>query len=237
MIELKNIDVVKGERKILRNINLKINLGERVGIFGPNGSGKSTLLKVLALVEEQISGQIFYNEKDIKSFNSEELLKLRRKLSFVFQHPNMLRGTVLQNVIIPLKIRGFDDKQAANKAKEWLKIFDLEKFANRSVHSLSGGELARVQLARALSVEPEILFLDEPFTSVDNSSKTFLKGILREFLKTRNVSLFLISHSFKDLIDLTQRTIFLIHGKIINDEKTEELVRKPLVTEMIEEDF
>lgn len=233
VIIAEDISVRRNERFILRNISLVLHQGERLGLAGPNGSGKSTLLKVLSLLIPPSSGRL-----TVLGFmgDGRSSVTVRRKMSIVFQQPTTLTGSVLQNVSIPLRMRGLSAREATKRAYEWLKCFDLEKLAFQRIHTLSGGELARLQLARAFAMEPEILFLDEPFAAVDATSRSPLKALLREILAKNKVSLLLISHDFRDLLDLTERTLVLLDGHIVAQGKTQTLrIQSPLVREIFPE--
>jgi NitT/TauT family transport system ATP-binding protein len=161
LVVLRNIVKEYGDRgkrvRVLDGINLEIR-SEILAILGPSGCGKSTLLRIIAGVEKPSSGEIIYRTSN----------RDRPPIGFVFQSPSLLPWlTVLENVALPLRARGVPKKEAEETARKYLSLVGLQEFENFYPDELSGGMKQRVNLARALGIEPEILLMDEPFSHLD----------------------------------------------------------------------
>ena len=143
---------------VLKNINLKINMGKLVSLTGPSGSGKSTLLHIMALLDQPTSGEVFFKKKSFsKSKDREKDLVRRRGISIIYQQNNLLSDfTALENVVIPLINNGYPWKESARKANKSLSLVNLSKRLNHFPSELSGGEQQRVAVARALVTEPDL---------------------------------------------------------------------------------
>ncbi len=139
----------------LRADGFALARGESVGLVGPNGAGKSTFLKVLAGLEAPQEGAVRLDGAPVD----------RRRIGFVFQRPVIYRGTALENVAIGLRLRGRTD--ARERAIEWMERLEIARFADADARTLSGGQVQRMALARALATDPELLLLDEPFANLD----------------------------------------------------------------------
>ena len=161
LIELKNITFHAHHKTILDIPHFQIQAGEFLGIMGPNGAGKSTLLKVLSFLTRGTSGEIVYRGQLIPRGNAP--LDLRRKFSIALQQSLLLDGTVYHNITIGLTLRKTPKNEIKEKVAQWMELFGISHLAKKNALHLSGGEAQRVNLARAMIVEPEILFLDDPF--------------------------------------------------------------------------
>ena len=153
----------------VRNATIDIKTGEILVIMGLSGSGKSTLLRCMSKLIEPTEGQVFFEGKDLLKADEKELIEIRRhKMGMVFQHFALLpHRTVLQNVAFPLEVQGIETSKRENRAKEVIKLVGLEGREKYYPRELSGGQQQRVGLARSLAVEPDVWFLDEPFSALD----------------------------------------------------------------------
>ncbi|WP_458414069.1 ABC transporter ATP-binding protein [Schinkia sp. CFF1] len=224
MLHLDNITVLKKNKEIVSLHKLAVNTGKVVALIGPNGAGKSSLLKVMALLEEPTSGVIRFNGKQV--FPGKAGLTERRKVSVVFQEPLMLDTTVFNNVAIALKFRKVPKKVMKDTVFYWLSQFGIEHLAEERAKTLSGGEVQRVALARAMATNPEILFLDEPFSALDLPTRRRLLKDFRHILKETKTTTVFISHDYQEVLFLCEEVIFMFEGKMIDHFKMDELQHK-----------
>lgn len=154
MIEIKELSVVKAGRAICKVASWSVTVGECIGVVGGNGAGKSTLLRVLGGLEPNYQGQC-------------RVTATQQEMTYVHQKPMLFRGTVATNVQYGLRVRRQSTAEVARVVSHWLAKLEMSSFASRSAHSLSGGEMRRVALARALALRPRLLLLDEPFADLD----------------------------------------------------------------------
>ena len=166
----KNFNHKNGVVKVLENVSFKIKRGELVALIGPSGSGKSSLLHILSLIDEPTDGKILFNGVDTKLFReSKKKDELRRKnISLIFQNNNLLNDfTAVENVLIPLIIRGESYKNSYLKSRQMLKKVNLENRISHYPNEMSGGEQQRVAIARTLIAETSLILADEPTGNLD----------------------------------------------------------------------
>ena len=203
-----------GDITLFKNINLKIKQGDLVALVGPSGSGKSSLLHLLALLDEPTRGDIKLNDVIIKKFTEEKKDETRRKnISIIFQENNLLNDfTAIENVMMPLIIKG---ESLANAKKEAQKILKAVKIGDRSQHfpnELSGGEQQRVAIARALIAETNLILADEPTGNLDFKTS---KEIFSYFLKLKKLKKTIIfaTHN-RELANRADYKLFISNGDI-----------------------
>ncbi|KGK91730.1 ABC transporter [Desulfosporosinus sp. HMP52] len=223
MLEAKEISWLQGQKTILQKINFQLSAGECVGLIGPNGSGKSSMLKILAFLEPPTSGQLFFQGNPMPATVP---LAIRRRIAIVFQESLLLNTKVFDNVALGLKIRGLPSKKIREQVDFWLEQFGVARLAKQSARSLSGGEAQRVSLARAFAIEPDILFLDEPFSALDAPTKEALRGDLAKVFKSTQTTTVIVSHDFKDILHLTKRALILLNGKVVREGSPAQLLKE-----------
>lgn len=225
MIKLEHISktYTLGTEKVkaLDDINLTIKEGEFISIIGPSGSGKSTLMNIIGLLDTEHSGKYYLDNKEIKKLNDNELSILRSKsIGFVFQHFNLLpKLTAIENVMVPLLYQGYSESEAYNLSKEALKKVNLSHRLNHLPNELSGGQMQRVSIARAIVSKPKLILTDEPTGAVD--TKTGEEIIKRfEELNNNGQTIILITHDM-NIASHAKRTIQIQDGKIgvLNENK------------------
>ena len=205
---------INGNITLFDNLNLKIKYGDLVALVGPSGSGKSSLLHLFALLDDPSKGKILINNKETNNFIESEKDEIRRKnISIIFQDNNLLSDfTALENVMMPLLIKGENEKDILSKAKKILK--DV-KILNRSDHfpnELSGGEQQRVSIARALIAETDLILADEPTGNLDFKTS---KEIFSLFLKLKKLKKTIIfaTHN-RELANRADYKLFISDGHI-----------------------
>lgn len=224
MIECKNLckTYVNGDVKTraVCGVSFKIEKGEFVAIIGPSGSGKSTLMHILGALDTPTSGQYFLDGKEVSKMDENELSDLRReKIGFVFQFFNLLpRTNVLRNVMLPLVFSKIPMKEREVKARETLKYVGLEedKFLNLS-NQLSGGQMQRVAVARALINDPSIILADEPTGNLDTKTGRVVMKTFQE-LNEKGHTIIIITHEM-EIARFARRIISVRDGLIESDKK------------------
>ena len=193
--------------ELFRDFNLELNAGEAVTVLGPSGSGKTTLLRMIAGLERPDEGKIMFDGQDLFELSPEERRAFRlRHIGFADQYARMLpQFTALENVQIPAAGEG---KDYSARAKELLTEFGLGKRLEHFPSELSGGELQRVVLARALILEPEFLLLDEPTSALDAARSDSLLELLRDVNRTHGTAIVLVTHNTR-VLDFFPRSVSL----------------------------
>ena len=184
-------------------------------IVGPNGSGKTTLLNILNLLVKPDKGQIFFRDQEIINNSDSKLLEIRRKMTLVDQDPFLFQSTVYNNVAYGLKVRSVSSIVQQNRIKNALDMVGLSGFENRKVDQLSGGEVQRVVIARALVIEPEILFLDEPTASIDQRNIDIVERIIKKIKEKIKTTVIFSTHNLSQAYRLADEVISILDGKII----------------------
>jgi tungstate transport system ATP-binding protein len=211
-LEAIGLSVVLGGQKVLEVSSLQVVTNEVLVVVGPNGSGKTTLLLSLALLLKPAAGTIYYKGCPVN--NGADTLRLRRQFAVVFQDPLLLNTTVWDNVTLGLRLRGVEKLEIKKRAQKWLERFGVTSLATRQARTLSGGEAKRVSLARAFALQPEILFLDEPFVALDSPTRQGLIADFESVLRETAVSTIMVSHDHNEAIMLASRIAVLIGGSI-----------------------
>lgn len=225
MIEVKNIvkTYKTGDTEInaLDGVSFQIADGEFVAIMGPSGSGKSTLMHMLGVLDSPTSGSYFLDGKDVSTLSEDELADIRRdKIGFVFQSFNLLpRTTVLRNVMLPLVYAGVDEKERESRARAALASAGLDEghFFHLS-NQLSGGQIQRVAISRALVNNPSLILADEPTGNLDTKTGEIVLGTFQRLNEEQGRTIILITHE-QDVAEHADRIIFVRDGRIVEDKK------------------
>ena len=216
MIDAKNINVKFGKRQILKDLNLKVKKGEYISIIGKSGAGKSTLLNVISTLEKEYSGNVFYENKDIRDYNDLEISNLRnKKIGFIFQNFNLLEDfTVIENIMLPARLTKIDEIALMEKALGLINKFELDLTKNQYPNELSGGEKQRVAIARALINKPEIIFADEPTGNLDSKMSIEISNILSK-LNQEGQTIVMVTHN-EELAKSSNKIFELKDGMLLN---------------------
>jgi len=206
-----------GEARVdaLRGITLKILAGEIVAITGPSGCGKSTLLHLLGALDTPTSGQVYLEGHPLHSLNDDKLTALRRlKIGFVFQFFHLLPTlTVEENVLLPLLLSGRVNPLARARARDLLTSVQLADRSHHRPHQLSGGQLQRAAIARALIHQPSILLADEPTGNLDSASSNAVIELITRLARKEKTTVLLVTHS-QTVAATADRQIQLVDGRI-----------------------
>ncbi len=215
ILECQDLTKVYGKVIAVNNVSIGIGRGETKVIFGPSGSGKSTLLRCLGLLEKPTRGSIYFNGVDVYA-SKQDLNKLRARIGFVFQDPSLFRHlTALGNVMLGLKhVLGLSDAEARRKAHEALKLVKMEDWANYYPSQLSGGQQQRVGIARAISMDPEVVLFDEPTAALDVELKWEVIAVMRD-LADRGTTMLVATHELRFAREVADEMIFMDQGQII----------------------
>ncbi|HYF20328.1 MAG TPA: phosphate ABC transporter ATP-binding protein [Ramlibacter sp.] len=206
VLALQGVDVGFGPVTALQGIDLRIEAGERVALIGANGSGKSTLLRVLHGLVAPRRGTVLRDSQATQAM--------------VFQRPFMLRTSARNNVALPLWLRGMRWREARERALPALARVGLGELASRSARALSGGQQQRLALARAWSLRPRVLLLDEPTASLDPHAKREVEALMAEFADA-GITLVFASHNLGQVKRLARRVVYLEQGRILADAPVE----------------
>ena len=217
IIEVNNLSFSRGSRKIFDNLNMTIPKGKVTAIMGPSGTGKTTLLKLIAGQLQPDSGEVLVNGLNIHKLGRKKLYELRRIMGMLFQSGALLTDfSVFDNIAFPLREHtDLPDEILAPLVKMKLQAVGLRGAQDLMPSELSGGMLRRVALARAIALDPEIIFYDEPFTGQD----PIALGVLVDLIKTLNQSLKLtsvvVSHDVHEIMSIADHVCILSGGKVV----------------------
>jgi ABC-type lipoprotein export system ATPase subunit len=220
MIELKNVTrrYQQGENAVLAldDISLRIEPEEFVAVTGESGSGKSTFLHLIGGLDKPDEGEVVVNGLALQTATDKELTKYRANdLGIVFQFFNLLPTlNVLENVSVPLEFQGVKTREASARAREMLRLVGMEKREHHFVHQLSGGEMQRTAIARALVHGPKVLLADEPTGNLDAVNADKVLEIFRRIVDERLTTLVVVTHS-TEVAETAERRIHLRNGKIV----------------------
>lgn len=223
VIEVNNLYKIYkvGSTKVraLNGVSFKVFEGEFCAIVGTSGSGKSTLLNMLAGLEKPTKGQVIIDGHHIEKMNENRLVRFRRKnVGFIFQSFNLL-GTMnaLENVALPLSFRGMSKDRRLKKAMKMLKLVGLKEHAKHKPNQMSGGQQQRVGMARALVVDPKIMFADEPTGNLDSKTSKEMMTLMRRVVNEHKKTLVMVTHD-DSLAAIADKVIRIVDGKIVKIE-------------------
>ena len=213
----------------VNDASFEVSKGEMLVVMGLSGSGKSTLLRCISRLTEATAGRIFIEGQDLLSLNNKDLIELRRnKMGMVFQSFALLpHKTVLENIAFPLQIKGVSTNDSISKAMEMVRLVSLDGRENYFPRDLSGGQQQRVGIARSLAVEPDIWFLDEPFSALDPLIR---KEMQDEFLKLQSAlskTILFVTHDFDEALRLADRIAIMKDGIIEQLDTPANIVLNP----------
>ena len=224
----KTYSSASGDVEALKDINLTIQDGEIFGIIGLSGAGKSTLVRCINLLERPTSGSVIIDGEDITTLPRPALLKMRRKISMIFQGFNLLeQRSVLRNVTFPLEIAGVKSQEAREKALGLLKVVGLEEKAAAYPAQLSGGQKQRVAIARALASDPHYLLCDEATSALDPNTTRSILELLRRINQELGVTIIVITHEMKVIDQICDRVAVIDQSRIAEEGRVSDVFTNP----------
>lgn len=205
MISLKNISKEFNGNSVLSGISFDLQKGNSIAVIGPSGCGKSTLLYIISGLLVPTSGSVLINDREVKEAGY--------KTSFILQDYGLLPWkTVFRNVSLGLRIKKFPDNEISARVEKVLKEMQIYPLKDRFPSNLSGGEKQRVAIARALATDPEILLMDEPFSSLDTLTREKLQNTVMEIQSGSSLSILLVTHSIEEAVFLGDKIIIMSKG-------------------------
>ncbi len=225
LVEIRDLRIVRNDAPVLDIPHLELREGRIASLIGPNGAGKSTLLLWIMRLIRGGSGVIRYRGEKVSRGRSDHRFRLR--MSMVFQEPLLFSTTVNKNIASGPKMRGAaraDIREAVNRSMELFGIRHLEK---RRAGALSGGEAQRVNLARALALDPEILLMDEPFSSLDAPTRESLIDDLETIIRDRGITVLFATHDRSEAIRLSDEIIVMNGGRIVQADSPARITQYP----------
>lgn len=222
---LRGLQKRYGERLVLDIPRMEVRRGDLLAVVGPSGAGKSTLLRLLHFLEPATAGEVAYSHNDGARVHGgwPAPLAVRRQIAMVFQRPEMVDGSVWENVALGLRFRGAVEPSRVELAIEQV---DIAHLSHAHVQSLSGGELQRVALARLLAIRPRVALFDEPTANLDPANVLLVEGILKN-LHAAGTTTVLVTHNVFQARRLASRVAFLLGGKLIEASDAEEFFNQP----------
>lgn len=222
VLVLEKLNRIYGEGEaqnhVLKDISFSLQQGEFTALIGQSGSGKSTLLNLIGLLEQPSSGELYLTGQQISQLHEQERTRLRNHaLGFVFQFHHLLSAfTAIENVMMPMKIRGIADKQLKARAQELLAKVGLEKYAHRYPTQLSGGQQQRVAIVRALMAQPALVLADEPTGNLDSQTADSIFSLLRQINQEDGTAFLIVTHDV-NLANRCDRQLVLRDGVLVKD--------------------
>ena len=213
----KNFDLDKTKVQILKGIDINIQVGEFVTIMGKSGSGKSTLLNILSTLDTPSEGEVYFEDMKIDNLSDDDSSKLRREsFGFVFQLPKMVKNlSILDNILLPSLQYKKDRKSAIEAATNLMQKIGIEGIANKKISQVSGGQLQRSGICRALINNPKILFADEPTGALDSGTTKDVLNLFSTFHK-EGKTIVMVTHDI-NVAATSQRVLFMKDGLLIHD--------------------
>lgn len=229
MIELIDVEkVYPNGFCALKDINLKINENEIMGIIGYSGAGKSTLVRLINRLEEVSGGKILIDGENILELDKTALRKRRRKIGMIFQHFNLLSAkNVYENIAFALKIAHWDKAKIPQRVQELLELVGLSDKAKSYPSQLSGGQKQRVAIARALANEPKILLCDEATSALDTKTTRSILDLLKQIQKKMSLTIVLITHQIEVVSQIADKVCVMSGGKIVEVGEKEQIFLHP----------
>lgn len=228
MLQITDLYKSYGHKRALNGVNLDVSRGETVVIMGPSGCGKSTLIRCINRLTEPDSGNVVLGGEKITGLSLPQLLEIRQKIGFVFQHFNLIqRLNALDNVAMALRLHGMEKDEANERSKIALGKVGLGRKLQDKPGELSGGEQQRVGIARALALEPEIMLWDEPTASLDPILVGEVIEVMEELVREGKTTMIIVTHELFFARRAADRIVFMDKGQIVESGEPEQVLEHP----------
>lgn len=214
ILDLKGIKHIYNGKKVLDVPDFSLEKGQIHGLVGPNGSGKTTLLSIMSLILRPTQGEVYF-EGSLVRYGNHSLRAAQRRMTMVIQAPYLFNTSVAKNVAYGLRSRGISKRICDGKAKEILELVGLKGFEKRGARQLSGGETQLVALARALVLDPVVVFLDEPTGNIDARHVHRFERLILRIHKERNTTVVMTTHNLSQAYRLTESVFSLFEGSLV----------------------
>ncbi len=214
-----------GGRRVVDEVSLEVSRGEIVGLLGPNGAGKTTSFYMIVGAVPSEAGRVIMDGEDLAGTPMH--VRCRKGIGYLAQEASVFRKlTVLENLLLVLEMQGLSREQQRERAEELLQKLGIAQIADRQGLVLSGGERRRVEIARALCIEPSFMLLDEPFTGVDPIAIEEIQSIVTA-LRSDDIGILITDHNVRETLGITDRAYVIFEGRIRVEGTSEEIIHDP----------
>lgn len=218
-ISMHNITKKFGDKTVLDIKQLEFNAGIVTGIIGPNGSGKSTLMKIIAGLDTEFTGSLHMDGQEINQ-------KIYKSMTLIFQKPYLINTDVYNNIAYPLKIRGMSKGEINNKVEKMIELLQLKEIMKQNALTLSGGEMQKVAMSRAIVFEPKLLLLDEPTSNIDPKTMQLMENAIKYINQSCNTTVVLVTHNIRQLQRVCTQAVFMQEGKVAEQDIVKNVLSK-----------
>ena len=222
-LDVKNLEVDINKARILKNFSLSAEDGEFIALLGPSGCGKSTFLKTIVGINHPASGEILLGGRDINN-----LPPNKRNAVIVFQDLRLFPHlTVEENIAFPMKMQGVPKEQRQKAVSDLLEKIQLPGLEKRRISQLSGGQQQRVAIARALAAKPDLLLLDEPFSSLDENLRDDIRQLVLSLQREYKITTILVSHDYQEAFSMANRVAVMFDGTVVQYDTPDNICSNP----------
>jgi lipopolysaccharide export system ATP-binding protein len=226
MLEVHGLIKTYGRRRVVDGVDFEVERGEIVGLLGPNGAGKTTSFRMTCGMIEPDAGQVLLNDVDVTAW---PMYRRARdgKMGYLAQESSVFRKLSVENNLLGvMEMLGMDRKARRERCDELLEQFDITRLRKARADSLSGGERRRLEIARSLVSDPELILLDEPFTGIDPVTIDSIQAIIRD-LQSRGISILITDHQVRETLEITDRSYVIRSGSVLCHGRPQEVLNNP----------
>lgn len=227
LLEVKNLVKSFGGRKVVNDASLTVGEAEVIGLLGPNGAGKTTIFRMVIGMLRPDCGNVMFRNEDVTRMPM--YMRAQRGMGYLSQEPSVFQGMrVAENILSVLEARGIKGKEARITTDALLDRFGLSGLRFQKAYCLSGGERRKLEIARALSLKPALLLLDEPFSGIDPKSVSEIQDLISD-LRGEGISILLTDHNVRETLSVTDRSYIIDNGRILAQGLPADIVNNELV--------